>query len=109
MDPRPEEFFTDAREPMALFELNLGSLFGGASQVGPFKHQATVQDEKTRTADSRPIANGLMGANAERAEFGLPDLMTFSETRIDHLVADYNDLITALLGVGCWLSTRRCL
>jgi Big-like domain-containing protein len=91
-DPRPEEYWGAAREPMALFELHLGNLFGGASQVGSFTHKATVQNEVTRSPDSRPIANGILSAAAERAEFGLPTLEQFSETRIDLLVTDYNGL-----------------
>lgn len=91
-DPAPEEFFADAFEPMGLFELHLGTMFGGASQVGPFTHKATMINEHTRVPDSRPIATGLVGAAAERAEFGLPTLVAFSETRIDLLVADYNAL-----------------
>jgi hypothetical protein len=91
-DPRPEEFFTDAREPMARFELHVSNLFSGTSQVGPFTHKATFQDEKTRTPDVRPIATGLVGSSAERAEFGLPDLTTVSGAKIDLLVADYNAL-----------------
>ncbi|MEY2564986.1 MAG: hypothetical protein QOH88_3179 [Verrucomicrobiota bacterium] len=91
-DPTPEEFFTDAEEPLGLFQLHFGAMFSGASQVGPFTHKATMQDEKTRTPDSRPIAVGLAGAAVERAEIGLPSLQTFSETRIDLLVTDYNAL-----------------
>jgi hypothetical protein len=90
-EPRPEEYFTDAAEPLGLFELHLGTMFGGASAVGPFTHKATFQDEITRTPDSRPIATGLASSAAERTEFGLPSLAAFSETRIDLLVADYNN------------------
>lgn len=88
-DPTPEEFYTDANEPLGLFELHVSDRFSGASAVGPFTHKATFQDEHTRTPDSRPIATGLEPASTERAEFGLPDLVTFSETRIDLLVDDY--------------------
>jgi hypothetical protein len=91
-DPRPEEFFTDAQEPLGLFEIHFGILFSGASQVGPFTHQATFQDEKTRSPDSRPIATGLVGSSAERAEFGLNDVITVSEAKIDLLVTEYNAL-----------------
>lgn len=90
--PAPEEFFTDAEEPMALFEVHVGGLFSGASEVGPFVAKAVAIDQKTRTPDSRPIATGLDPAAAELAEFGLPSLQSFSETRIDLLVADYNAL-----------------
>lgn len=88
-EPTPEEFYTDANEPLGLFELHVGSRFSGASAVGPFTHKATFQDEHTRTPDSRPVAAGLEPAVAELAEFGLPNLRTFSEARIDALVADY--------------------
>src|SRR5438105_2977479 len=91
-DPTPEEFYGAAQEPMALFELHFGTLFSGASQVGPFTHKAVALNEKTRTPDSRPIASGLPLATAEMAELGLPDLVTFSETRINQLVADFDAL-----------------
>lgn len=91
-DPTPEEFFGAALEPMALFELRFGTMFSGGSQIGPFVAKATMVNQKTRTPDWRPIANGLVGAAAERAEFSLPNLQTFSETRIDLLVADFNAL-----------------
>jgi hypothetical protein len=91
-DPPPEEFFSDAFEPLGLFELHFGTMFSGASQVGPFTHKATMLNEKTRTPDSRPIATGIASAAAEMADFGLPDVTTFSETRIDLLVADYDAL-----------------
>jgi hypothetical protein len=100
-EPRPEENWAAAREPMALFELHLGNHFSGASQVGPFTHKATTTNEKTRSPDSRPISNGFPGAAAELAEFGLPlspepppthPAETFSENRIDELVTDYNAL-----------------
>jgi len=89
MDRTPEEFFGAAVEPMALFELNFGGMFSGASKIGPFVAKATMVNQKTRTPDSRPIATGLVGAVAERLEFGLPSLQAFSETRIDLLVTDY--------------------
>jgi len=88
-EPSPEEFYTDAEEPLGLFELHVGNLFSGASAVGPFTHKSMFQDERTRRPDSRPIATGLESADAERAEFGLPDLTTFSEARIDVLLADH--------------------
>ncbi|WP_127502071.1 hypothetical protein [Actinoplanes solisilvae] len=91
-EPTPEEFYDDAREPFGLFEVHLGDRFSGASAVGPFTHKATFQNEHTRIPDSRPIANGLVNANAELIEFGLPDLRTFSETRLDLLVLDYEKL-----------------
>ncbi|HYV34051.1 MAG TPA: hypothetical protein VE988_00015 [Gemmataceae bacterium] len=93
-DRAPEEFYADAFEPMGLFELHLGGLFSGASQVGPFTHKATMINEKTRSPDSRPIATGLVSAAAEIADFGLPTLKSFSESRIDLLVAEYNALPT---------------
>lgn len=88
----PEEYYDPAVEPMALFELHFGTLFSGGSMVGPFTHKATVANERTRSPDSRPIATGLPSAAAEMAEFGLPSLAVFSETRVDLLVADYNAL-----------------
>jgi hypothetical protein len=88
-DPTPEEFYADANEPMGLFELHVGSRFSGASAVGPFTHKAAFQNEHTRTPDSRPIATGMQPAAAELAEFGLPNLRTFSEARIDALLTDY--------------------
>jgi hypothetical protein len=91
-DPTPEEFHEDANEPMGLFELHVGDRFSGASAVGPFTHKATRQNEHTRTPDSRPIARGLEDADQEMAEFGLPDLVTFSERRIDLLVDDFKGL-----------------
>jgi len=88
-EPQPEEFYTDANEPMGLFELHVGDRFSGASAVGPFTHKAMFQDEHTRTPDSRPIATGLESAAAELAELGLPNHRTFSETRIDVLLEDH--------------------
>jgi hypothetical protein len=91
-DATPEEFYADANEPLGLFELHVGDRFSGASAVGPFTHKATFQNEHTRRPDSRPIAAGIQNATAERSEFGLPNLVTFSEARIDLLVADYEAL-----------------
>ena len=97
---QPEESWSAAAEPMALFEIRLGTSFSppamyfrGASKVGPFTHKFAFVNEHTRVPDSRPIADGLLhSAASEMAEFGLPALTTFSETRIDLLVADYNAL-----------------
>jgi hypothetical protein len=89
-DPTPEEFFSDGFQPMGLFELHFGTLFSGASVVSPFAAKATTINQKTRTTDSRPIAAGLADASAERTEIGLPSLQSFSETRIDLLVTDFN-------------------
>jgi hypothetical protein len=69
--------------------VDIGSRFSGASAVGPFTHKAAFQNEHTRTPDSRPIATGLQLAAAELADFGLPDLRTFSDARIDALLTDY--------------------
>ena len=91
-DPAPEEFWDAALEPMALFELHFGTMFSGASRVGPFTAKATMANQRTRTPDSRPIANGLPSAAAEMAELGLPNLQSFSGTRVDALVADYGAL-----------------
>lgn len=90
-DPTPEEFFTDAEEPLGLFQLHFGTLFSGGSKVGPFTHKG-VQDEKTRNPDSRPIATGLGSSAVERAEINLPSLQGLSETRIDLLVSDFDAL-----------------
>ncbi len=94
--PQPEESWTAASEPMALFEINIGNgglYFRGSSNIGPFTHKFTMLNEHTRTPDSRPIADGnLYSAATEMAVFGLPDLQTFSDTRIDLLVADYDAL-----------------
>ena len=91
-EPMPEEYYADAYEPMGLFELHFGAMFSGASQVGPFTAKATMINQKTRSPDMRPIATGLVGAGAEMAEFGLPSLTAWSETRIDLLITDYNAL-----------------
>ena len=91
-DPAPEEFWSAGLEPMGLFELHFGTMFSGTSQIGPFVAKAAAQNQKTRNPDSRPIASGLANAAAERTEIGLPDLQTFSGTRIDALVADYTAL-----------------
>jgi hypothetical protein len=91
-DPRPEETWDAALEPMALFEIHLGGLFSGTSATGPFTHKAATTNELTRTPDARPIANGLVGAGADLTGVGLPDLTTFSETRIDLLITDHNAL-----------------
>jgi hypothetical protein len=98
-DPMPEEFWDAAQEPMALFEIHLGTSFSppaiyfkGAAQVGAFTHKTVTGNERTRTPDSRPIANGLVSAAAEIAEFGLPNLTAFSDARMDLLVADYDAL-----------------
>lgn len=91
--PQPEEYYSAAFEPMALFEIRIGNgalYFRGKSGIGPFTHKATFENEQTRTPDSRPVAAGLVGASSELAEFSLPaTLQTFSETRIDQLVVDY--------------------
>lgn len=90
--PAPEEYYDAAKEPLGLFEIHFGSLFSGGSQIGPFTHKATFVNEQTRTPDSRPIANGLIGAAADLAEFGLPNLATFSETRINLLLTEWAGL-----------------
>jgi len=96
LDPPPEEFRAPQKELMALFEINLGASFSppaiyfrGASQVSGFVAKATTINQQTRATDSRPIAPGAVSAAAEVAEFALPTLQVFSETRIDDLVADY--------------------
>jgi hypothetical protein len=90
--PQPEEYYSDAFEPMGLFEVRFGNpslYFRGASQVSSYVAKATSIDQQTRVTDSRPIATGLVGASSELSEFGLPTLVTYSETRIDLLMADY--------------------
>lgn len=88
----PEEYYSAAMEPLGLFELHFGTMFSGSSQIGPFVAKSTMTNFKTRTPDSRPIADGLVGAAAERAEFGLSDLQTYSNDRMDRLL----DLYAAL-------------
>lgn len=91
-DPQPEEIWGAALEPMALFEVHLGTRFSGGSSIGPFTAKATTVNQHTRTPDDRPIANGLVGASVELAAFSLPSLTTWSETRLDALLADYGAL-----------------
>lgn len=92
-DPTPEEYYGAAKEPLALFELHFGTMFSGSSKIGPFVAKSASINAKTRTPDSRPIADGLPSAAAELAEFGLPpDRQTFGDTRIDLLVAEYDAL-----------------
>lgn len=104
-DPRPEEYFGAGKEPLGLFEIHLGNpslYFRGGSKVGPFVAKAPYPlavpnvYPKTRTPDSRPIAAGINQATtSEMTGFSLPDAVTFSETRLDLLLADYD---TALPG-----------
>ncbi|MBG0568416.1 Ig-like domain repeat protein [Actinoplanes aureus] len=92
-DPQPEEIWSAALEPMGLFLLRLGNRFSGGSSLGPFVSKATTINQHTRTPDDRPIANGLVAVPpGEMAAFGLPSLVTWSETRIDQLLADYSVL-----------------
>jgi hypothetical protein len=98
--PHPEEYWGAAREPLALFQIKLGTsfappalYFSGASKVGPFVAKAAGPNVHTRMPDSRPIANGQMpNASAEFTEFGLSDHITFGDARMDALIADYNAL-----------------
>jgi hypothetical protein len=95
----PEEIWSDAYEPLGLFEIRLGTsftppaiYFRGASQVGPLGSGMTGLDKHTRNPDSRPIADGLPDAPDEFDEFGLPHFVaTFSDSRIDQLLADYGN------------------
>jgi len=96
--PAPEEFWKGGDEPMALFEIHIGTLFSppaiyfqGASQVGPFTHKASVINSSTRTPDSRPIAHGIPTPPASAyAAFGIPpDLKTFVKNRLSALLPDY--------------------
>ncbi|MDQ4117401.1 MAG: hypothetical protein M3235_10635 [Actinomycetota bacterium] len=92
-DPRTEESYRPQNEVLGLFELHLGDRFSGGSQVGPFTHQATTVDERTRMPDSRPHTVGFGSAANELVEFELPqDVRTFSGTRIDELVDDLTHL-----------------
>ncbi|MEJ0075759.1 MAG: Ig-like domain-containing protein [Alphaproteobacteria bacterium] len=98
-DSPPEEFWAAQNEPLALFEIRLGNgtlYFRGASKVSPPSTlpptPATMQNQQTRTVDSRPKTPGAASASAEMAEFGLPNLQTFSETRIALLVTEYTGL-----------------
>ncbi len=98
-DPRPEEFRDDAEEILALFELHLGNLLSGASQVGDFFAKATTVNQLTRSPDSRPIGSGAPSASVEMEERGLlsddpllTNLQAFSATRIDRLVTEFNML-----------------
>ena len=94
---QPEEYWQAQNEPLALFEIRLGVgfappsiYFRGASAVGPYDHKATSPNETTRAPDSRPRTPGVVSAAALRTEFGLPGMATFSDTRVDLLVNDYN-------------------
>ncbi len=96
-DPAPEEFFGAAREPLALFEINIGNTtslyFKGASNVGPVGSGAgSGLNNKRRSPDSRPYSQPPYLAQATVAEMGvfsLPDLKTFTNNRIDALLAAY--------------------
>lgn len=105
-DPRPEEFRADAQEILALFEIHVGNLLSGASQVGPFIDKATTENQLTRSPDSRPIGSGAPLASAEMAEIGLPTLLAFSEARIDALVTEYDGLASTSTPQGRNLARR---
>ena len=99
--PAPEEFWGAGLEPMALFEIHIGTAFAppaiyfqGASQVGSFTFKATVVNTPTRTPDSRPFAHGILTPPASAyAAFGIPpDLKTFVKNRLSALLADYPGL-----------------
>lgn len=95
-DGLPEEQHNDAREPLANFEFHIGAVFSGTSQIGPYTG-ATLSGTP-RIPDHRPITpqdlseNSFPSASAERAEFGLPSLQTWSDSRIDQLMVDYGAL-----------------
>jgi hypothetical protein len=107
--PAPEEYWHAGDEPMALFEINIGSAFSppaiyfkGASHVGPFTHKAKRLNETTRKRDSRPFAHGIVSLN-NSADFaaaaksagalGLPfELQTFIDNRLNALLVDYAGL-----------------
>ena len=100
----PEEYWAGGQEPLALFEINIGTAFSppaiyfkGASNVGPFTAKATGVDQPTRTPDSRPFAtlhflpDGTLPVGAgDYAAFALPyDMETFAKNRLNALLADY--------------------
>jgi hypothetical protein len=107
-NPAPEEYWRGGTEPMALFEIQIGTkpfsppaiYFEGASQVGPFTHKATAYNQRTRTPDSRPIATfhslpdpTLPAGVGDFAAFGLPtDLNTFANNRLNALLVEYAGL-----------------
>lgn len=98
-DPAREEFWDAGREPLGLFEINLGNsslYFKGASKVGPFQPMGPRGlNVRTRTPDSRPIVQGppyiSQATSTEMAQFSLTDLTTFTENRIDELISDYTN------------------
>jgi hypothetical protein len=100
--PTPEEFWSAGMEPMALFEIQIGTApfsppaiyFRGASNVGPFVAKSPAVNTPTRTPDSRPRAHGILTPPASAyAAFGIPpDLKTFVKNRLSALLADYPGL-----------------
>ena len=107
-NPAPEEFWVAGYEPMALFEIQIGTApfsppaiyFRGASQVGPFTNKASQilgpvsaggHGGPTRTPDSRPFAHSIISAPAAGyTAFGIPpDLKTFAKNRLAALLPDY--------------------
>ena len=95
--PTPEETWAGGSEPLALFEINIGTAFSppaiyfeGASQVGPYTGKTGV-NTPTRTPDSRPFATYNPAAPAAYyTAFGIPlSLQTFVDTRINALLVDY--------------------
>jgi hypothetical protein len=97
----PEEYWSAGQEPMALFEINIGSTFSppaiyfkGKSNVGPFVMKAAAVNTKTRNPDSRPFATFFPSAPAAGyTAFGIPpDLKTFIKNRLNVLLADYPGL-----------------
>jgi len=97
---KPEECWSAGTEPMALFEINIGTAFSppavyfkGASRVGHFTHKANSVDQSTRSPDSRPFATFVTPPAAGYAAFGIPtDLKTFAKNRLAALLADYPGL-----------------
>jgi hypothetical protein len=100
--PGAEEFWSAGLEPMALFEINIGTVpfvppaiyFSGASQVGPPGSGISGLNQNTRKPDSRPIANGIGVPPATAYDDALPnpiphDLKTFAKNRLADLLADY--------------------
>ena len=95
--PKPEECWSAGTEPMALFEINIGTTFSppaiyfrGKSNVGPFVAKATSVDQPTRSPDSRPFATFVPSPASGYAAFGIPtDLKTFMKNRLNDLLTEY--------------------
>lgn len=79
-DPLPAENYGAGVEPIALFELHIGNLFGGTA-LAP---------------TDRPFAGGLLSLSAaERTQYGVGTLAAFNSARKTALINDYNALSAA--------------